>query len=393
MPADDRWISGNVSRIAISAIKEMAMLSAGIEGAASLAWGLPSFRTPAHIRQSVERELEADPDIGKYALPDGLPALRRLVAETHLAATGIGVDPHRNVIVTAGNMQGLNALFHVVIDAGDEIIVTDPGFASHFQQIRLCGGNPVFWALDESRGWRLDPDRLEELVTERTKAIVLVTPSNPTGTIFAEDELRRVGELALAKGLLILLDDPYSHFTYENGDRFFNLASVPELVDHLAYLFTFSKTYAMSGWRLGYMIVPEALKRQALKVHDATLICTPRISQVAGLAALGEEPVHLQEFEAVLDRRRSLICERLDRLAHVFEYVRPEGAYYVFPKLVAEHADSRAFAIRLLNEAGVTVTPGSAFGPTGEHHVRMAYCVPDETIELAFDRMDRYFGR
>jgi aminotransferase len=103
--------------------------------------------------------------------------------------------------------------------------------------------------------------------------------------------------------------------------------------------------------------------------------------------------VHLQEFEAVLDRRRSLICERLDRLAHVFEYVRPEGAYYVFPKVVAEHADSRAFAIRLLNEAGVTVTPGSAFGPTGEHHVRMAYCVPDETIELAFDRMDRYFGR
>jgi aminotransferase len=392
MLAETVGISGNVSRISISAIKEMAMRCANIEGAASLTWGLPSFTTPAHIRRRVARDLEEDPDIGKYALPDGLPALRRLVAKTHLAATGIAVDPDRNVVITAGNMQGLNALFHTFIDAGDEVIVTDPGFASHFQQIRLCGGHPVFWSLDESRGWRLDPDMLEKLVTERTKAIVLVTPSNPTGAIFTEDELRRVGELALAKGLLILLDDPYSHFVYENGDRFFNLASVPELVDNLAYLFTFSKTYAMSGWRLGYMIVPEHVKQHVLKVHDATIICTPRISQIAGLAALGEEPVHLSEFDAILDRRRRLICERLDRLTHVFEYVRPEGAYYAFPKVLADHTDSREFAIRLLNEAGVTVTPGSAFGPSGEHHVRMAYCVSDETIDLAFDRMEQYFG-
>ncbi len=387
------WVSRCVSEISISAIKEMAMRSAKVEGAASLAWGLPSFRTPEHIRRAVENQLETDPDIGKYALPDGLPALRQAVAEQHLASTGIAADPDRNVMITAGNMQGLNALFHAIIDPGDEIIVTDPGFASHFQQIRLCSGEPIYWRMDESQGWRLDVEALPALVSDKTKAIVLVSPSNPTGRIFSEEELRRVGEIAKAHDLLILLDDPYSHFTYENRDIYFNLSSVAELSEHLVYLFTFSKAYAMSGWRLGYMILPEPLKRQVLKVHDATIICAPRISQVAGIAGLTEEPVHLREFEQALSRRRSMICERLDALAHVFEYVRPEGAYYVFPRIIADHENSVAFSIKLLEQAKVTVTPGSAFGPTGEGHVRMAYCVDDEIIEKAFDRLDKYYGR
>jgi aspartate/methionine/tyrosine aminotransferase len=255
----------------------------------------------------------------------------------------------------------------------------------------LCGGKPVFWPMDEAAGWSLDVDALDALITPRTKAIVLVSPSNPTGRIFTEQELRRIGEIARVRDLMVLIDDPYSHFVYENRDRFFNLASVPELADHLAYLFTFSKTYAMSGWRLGYVILPAFLKREVLKVHDATLICTPRISQVAGIAALSEAPVHLEEFERVLSRRRDLICARLDAVPHVFDYVRPEGAYYVFPRLVAPHEDSVEFCLRLLEEARVTLTPGSAFGPTGEHHVRMAYCVEEETIDLAFDRIERRF--
>jgi aspartate/methionine/tyrosine aminotransferase len=387
------WVSRCVSGIKISAIKEMAMRSAKVRGAASLTWGLPSFKTPEHIRHAVERRLESDPEIGMYSLPDGLPELREVAAKAHSAATGIEVDPDRNVMITAGNMQGLNALFHVLINPGDEIIVTDPGFSSHFQQIRLCGGEPVFWKMDESLGWRLDVDSLPGLITDRTKAIVLVSPSNPTGKIFSEAELRRVGEIALERDLLILLDDPYRHFTYENRDRYFNLASVAELTDHVAYLFTFSKAYAMTGWRIGYMIVPEQLKREVLKVHDATIICAPRVSQVAALAALTVEPRHVTEFERILAGRRALICERLDRVAHVFHYAKPEGAYYVFPRIVAEHDDSVEFSVRLLEEAKVTVTPGSAFGPTGEHHVRMAYCVAEETIEKAFDRIEAYYGR
>jgi aspartate/methionine/tyrosine aminotransferase len=386
------WVSKTVSGIAVSAIKDMAIRAAKIEDVASLTWGLPSFETPESIRRAVARLLDSDPDIGKYTLPDGLPAFRRAAAEAHRTATGVQVDPDRNVTITAGNMQGLNALFHVLINPGDEIIVTDPGFASHFQQIRLCGGKPVYWRLDEARDWRLDPDALPALITSRTKAIVLVSPSNPTGKIFSEADLRQVGQIARERGLLILLDDPYCHFCYENRERFFNLAAVPELSDHVVYLFTFSKAYAMTGWRIGYMVLPEALKKEVLKVHDATIICAPRISQLAALAALSEEPVDAREYEQILWRRRSLICERLDRVAHVFQYAKPEGAYYVFPRIMAQHEDYFEFCLRVLDAARVTLTPGSAFGPTGEHHVRMAYCVSEATIQQAFDRMEQYFG-
>ena len=386
-------ISGNVSNIAISAIKEMAIASSQIPDAASLAWGLPSFRTPDHIRGAVALRLEQDADIGKYSLPDGLPQLRDAVVDTHFRATGIQVDRDRHVVITAGNMQGLKTLLHVMIDPGDEVVVTDPGFASHYQQIRLCGGTPVPWQLDEPSGWSLDLELLPGLVTERTKAIVLVSPSNPTGKIFGESDLRRVGEIARSHNLLVMLDDPYHHFTYENKEKYFNLASVADLSQHIAYLFSFSKTYAMSGWRLGYMILPERLKYEALKVHDATIICAPRVSQIAGLTALREPPLHLETFEQILAQRRALICKRLDRVRHVFEYKKPEGAYYVFPKIVAKHKDSVEFAFRLLEQARVAVTPGSAFGPSGEHHVRMAYCVAEETIDLAFDRIEELFGR
>jgi aspartate/methionine/tyrosine aminotransferase len=377
----------------VSAIKEMAMLSAQTEGAVSLAWGLPSFRTPSYIREGTAERLANDPEAGMYALPDGLQELRQLVVRHHQMETGVEVDADDNVMITAGNMQGLNTLFHVLIDPGDEIIVTDPGFASHFQQIRLCGGNAVHWPLIEEKAWRLDVEGLSGLISERSKAIVLVTPSNPTGKIFSKEELLQVGEIARRHHLLLLLDDPYRYFTYENEQKYFNLASEPALSEHIVYCFTFSKTFAMSGWRLGYMILPAALKREALKVHDATIICAPRISQIAGIVALQGKAEHLHEFEHILAARRELIMRRLDRVPHVFDYIRPEGAYYIFPRITAPQRDSYAFSLDLLNAAKVTVTPGSAFGPSGEHHVRMAFCVAEEVINTAFDRIEAYFGR
>ncbi|MBE9564555.1 MAG: pyridoxal phosphate-dependent aminotransferase [Proteobacteria bacterium] len=384
-------VSTYVHDTRISAIKEMAMLSAKVEGAASLTWGLPSFRTPEYIRRGVERYLDEDVDAGKYTLPDGLAELRELVVEKHLHRTGIEVDADENVLISAGNMQGLNTLFHTMMDPGDEVILTDPCFASHIQQINLFSGTPVYWPLDEEDNWSLDIELLPELITDKTQAIVIVSPSNPTGKIFTEDELLRVGEIARQHDVLLIIDDPYSDFVYDNGDKYFNLASVEELKEHLIYLYSFSKSYAMSGWRLSYMVMPAELKREALKVHDATMICAPRISQLAGIVALSQPSDHKQEFSRILNTRRELICQRLDNIPHVFSNQKPEGAYYVFPKIIAAHEDSRQFSIELLNNAGVTVTPGSAFGPSGEHHVRMAYCVDEETINLAFDRIENYY--
>ena len=384
-------VSTNVHETRISAIKEMAILGAKVDNAASLSWGLPSFRTPDYIRQGIKQYLDENLDAGKYTLPDGLPELRELVVEEHKVSTGIDVDADENVLISAGNMQGLNTLFHTMLDPGDEIILTDPCFASHIQQINLFSGKPVYWPLDEDNNWSLNIDLLPDLITDRTQAIVLVSPSNPTGKIFTEDELIRVGKIAKQHDILVIIDDPYSDFVYDNGDKYFNLASVEELREHIVYLYSFSKSYAMSGWRLSYMVMPAELKREALKVHDATMICAPRISQLAGIVALSHASDHKQEFSKILHVRRELICERLENVPHVFANQKPEGAYYVFPKITARHNNSREFAIELLNESRVTVTPGSAFGPSGEHHVRMAYCVNEDTINLAFDRIENYY--
>ena len=384
-------VSSYVHAAEVSAIKEMAMLGARVEGAASLTWGLPSFRTPDYIREGVKNSLDRDPDAGKYTLPDGLPELRQLAVEKYRSDTGIEVSVADNVMITAGNMQALNTVFHTMLDPGDEIILTDPCFASHIQQIILFNGKPVYWPLDETDNWSLDIESLPRLITDKTQAIVLVSPSNPTGKIFSEQELRRVGEIALQHDILVIIDDPYSDFTYENQQKYFNLACVERLREHMVYMYTFSKAYAMSGWRLAYMILPAELKREAMKVHDATMICTPRISQLAGIAALSQPSNHKQEFQAILTQRRELISERLARVPQVFSWQQAEGAYYMFPRILVEHADSRSFAIDLLNKARVTVTPGSAFGPSGEHHVRMAYCVDEDTINLAFDRIESYF--
>lgn len=367
------------------------MLSAKIEGVASLTWGLPSFQTPDYIREGVKHALDNDVDAGKYTLPDGLHELRTLVAARHRAETGISVDADANVMISAGNMQGLNTLFHTMLDPGDEIILTDPCFASHIQQINLFSGTPVYWPLDEANNWSLNVDQLPDLISKKTQAIVLVSPSNPTGKVFSREDLIRVGEIAKQHNVLLIIDDPYSDFIYDKAQDYFNLASVAELSQHIVYLYSFSKAYAMSGWRLSYMIMPAELKREALKVHDATMICAPRISQLAGIIALSQPSDHKREFLTILNARRTLISQRLAGVPHVFSNHIPEGAYYVFPKILVEHTSSKDFAIDLLNRAKVAVTPGSAFGPSGEHHVRMAYCVDEDTINLAFDRIERYF--
>ena len=373
-------VSDKASRLWLSGIKEMAMLSARVDDAASLAWGVPSFATPEYIRQGVSEQLKSDSDIGKYALPDGVRELRQLVARKHKLDTGISVDADDHVMITAGNMEGMYTLLQVITNPGDEIILTDPCFASHIQQIYMCGGTPVYWRLDESNGWRLDIEALPALINRKTKAIVINSPSNPTGKVFSKQNLLRIGELAKQHGLLIIIDDPYSQFTYENHGRYFNLASVVELFENIAYLYSFSKAYAMSGWRLGYMILPAVLKRQAIKIHDLNMICTSRVSQAAGITALTGDAHHLAEFEGAFASRRELICQRLDAMPHVFDYIKPEGAYYVFPRILAEHASARDFCLDLLNKAKVTLAPGSAFGPSGENHVRMAYCVTEDTI-------------
>ena len=294
-------ISDRSCNLEMSAIKQMSILNAKVPDAASLAWGLPSFRTPVPIRTATKQALENDPKAGMYALPGGLPELCVAAAREHEHRTGQCVDPDKQVMISAGNMEGLQTLFHAIVDQGDEVIVTDPGFVSHIAQIRFNGGVPVFWPMNEARGWDLDIDALPELISPKTKAIVLVNPSNPTGAILSRRTLQGAARIARAHGILIIIDDPYSHFVYDNRDRFFNLASDPSVADCIAYLFTFSKAYAMSGWRVGYMVV---ISRPTI---DRTM--SSFVREAIGVGAMTLRPSRRTAASSQIVSSSSILCE------------------------------------------------------------------------------------
>jgi aspartate/methionine/tyrosine aminotransferase len=352
--------------------------------------GEPDFGPPECVKRSLETALNAG--YAKYTETAGISVLRNAISQKLSDQHKYEIKPDQ-IIVTPGGRFGLFLAVSNEIAPGDEVIIIDPSYPAYSDLVKTVGGRPIHLPTYLEDGWNPDCNHLECLVNDTTSMIILNSPSNPTGKIFSRENLLRIGDIARAHDFMVLIDDPYSCFTYENSDRYFNLASVAELSDNVAYLFSFSKAYAMSGWRLGYTVLPAGLKRQLIKVHDMNMICAPRVSQAAGIAALSSDDQHLDAYRSAFSRRRELICQRLDALAHVFSYNKPEGAYYVFPKILADHANSRDFCLELLNKTGVALAPGSAFGPSGENHVRMAYCVPDETIEQAFDRMETHFGK
>ena len=384
-------ISARVRSMAVSAIKEMSLLAMEIPGTVSLAWGLPSFETPLAIRQRIAEELLSNPDIGKYAPPPGLPALKAKIAERLGREKGIPADPATEILVTAGGMQALMMSFMTILNPGDEVLLTSPGFSSHYEQITLAGGVPVGVPLVEEEGWRLDLKAFERAITKRTRAIVIVNPANPTGTLFQEAELRRLADLAREHDLYIVTDDPYEVYIY-SAEKKFNVRSLPEARDRVISCYSFSKEFAMTGWRVGWIFAEEGIINQMLKVQDSFVICAPTISQIACLIALeGSYEPTLAMVEEMRERRE-IICSRLDALSDLFAYQKPEGAYYIFPRVLPrELQDSVDFCVRLMREAKVVVVPGNAFGPTGEGHIRMSYCMSREQINEAFDRIETWW--
>jgi aminotransferase len=387
-----KGISERVRGLTVSAIKEMSILALDKPDTINLAWGLPSFETPLHIREGVREALLSNPLIGKYAPPPGLNQLKRLLAERLQRDKGVTADPGHEIMVTAGAMQGLMMIWLTILNAGDEVLVTSPGFSSHYEQIGLAGGVAVGVPLVEQEGWRIDIEAYRQAITPRTKALIIVNPSNPTGTFFPEADLRALDELALEHDLFVITDDPYEFISY-NGQRPFSLLSIPELRGKVISCFSFSKEFAMTGWRVGWIYAAEGIINQLLKVHDAMVICAPTISQIAATIALQGSYEATHGMVRELTSRRALVCERLDRLPDLFSYHKPDGAYYIFPKL--EHPkfqDDMEFCIKLLAETGVVIVPGSAFGPTGAGHIRISYCVSEEELASAFDRIEKWWA-
>jgi aminotransferase len=265
-------------------------------------------------------------------------------------------------------------------------------YSTHIRQVQIASGTPVLVPLIEDSGFSLDIGAVKRAVNEHTKAIMFCSPSNPTGTVFSENALRQLASIALENNLIIITDEAYEYFFFDNHAHF-SIASLPEMARNVISCFTFTKTYAMTGWRIGYLHAHEEWIPQIKKAHIPFAICAPVASQYAALAALNGPQDCVNEFKNHYRSARDLMCERLDALKEYFSYQKPGGSYLMFPRILAEEGkDSTAFCKKLLREAKVSTTPGIAFGPTGENHMRLSFCVPEEVINRAFDRIERYFS-
>jgi aminotransferase len=384
-------VSDRVNKIPRSAIHEMTRLSMQVKDPVSLSWARPAAGSPEHINEGACQAIKAGLVSG-YSASIGVPELREAIVEKLKRDNNIKADPSE-VMVTVGAIEGLSAAVMALLDPGDEVLIPSPNYSTHAQQVLLASAVPVYVPTIEEDGFSLDIDAFRMAVNEKTKAIMFCTPSNPTGAVFEEEELKALGKIALENDLAIIVDESYEYFTFD-GVKHFSLASFPELKERTVSCFTFTKTYAMTGWRVGYVLAKAEWVTQMLKAHIPFTICAPVVSQYAALAALQGPQDCVAEFRKKYLDLRDLTCERLDRLSSVFEYQKPKGSYCMFPKILHKDGyDSLSFCKKLLLEGKVSTTPGVAFGPTGEGHLRITFCDSREAINKAFDRMEEYFGQ
>jgi aminotransferase len=356
---------------------------------AFLSWAKPTVDTPEHIKEAAVKAIQ-DGLVGGYSESSGLPQLREAIVQKLDRDNQVKTNP-KQIMVTVGAIEGLAAALMAVVDPGDEVILPEPTYSTHIRQVQMASGKPVLVPLIEEQGFKLDLPAIKRAVTPRSRAIMFCTPSNPTGTVFPEDDLKQLAEIALKHDLMIITDEAYEYFIFDDH-KHFSIASVPEMHKNVISTYTFTKTYAMTGWRIGYLHAHEELIPQITKAHIPFCICAPVVSQYAALAALQGPQDCVEKFKNHYLATRNLMCERLDRLNHVFTYQKPDGSYLMFPRiLIDEGGDSTAFCKRLLREGRVSTTPGIAFGMSGQSHLRLSFCVPEKTINKAFDRMEDFF--
>lgn len=381
-------------KINLSPIKQIELMASKIPDVISLAQGIPSFDTPEVIKKATIKALNKGL-VAKYSLTYGLPELRETIEEK-LAEEGMYYDFENEIVVTAGSIEAITASLITIIDGKkNEIILFSPSYTSYGEAVKVAGGKPVFANLDEKNGWAIDFNSLEKKITANTAGILFANPNNPTGTIFTKEDLLQIAELAEKNKFYIITDEVYKDFLYgEDGthEPLFSLAQIPELRKRVIRVFSLSKAYAMTGWRIGFVHSDEEIIREIVKVHDAMVTCAPVISQYAAIAALDFADKDIEYFRKEYTRRREITMAHLDELSEFFAYQKPNGAYFVFPKLLPPR-DSWEFAHDLLAKAHVAVVPGAAFGPNGEGHIRISFGRTEKDINRAFERIHAYFKK
>ena len=384
------FIADRVKNIQVSAIRQMPILASKIPNVISLGQGIPDLKTPKYIRDGVIDLLKNSKEIGKYSLQPGLPELKREIARRLSEKASGKIDPEKQICITAGAMEALAIAISSVVETGDEVLVFNPGYPSYVEQIIFAGGKPV--AVDLNEKWELDINKLRQAVTLKTKAVIVCNPSNPTGALLSQEDLQAIAQIAKKYNLIIISDQTYEFLVYE-GKTAPSFLKYKSVRDQLIVCSGFSKEFAMTGWRVGYLYAPAKILEQAEKIHDAFVICAPTISQYAALIALTQKPKNAKsEIKADLEKKRVVICARLDKLDDLFSYQRPEGAYYILAKYKKTKLNSWDFALKLLHEAKVIAIPGGAFGSRGERHIRFSYGASVKHINQAFDRIEKWNG-
>ena len=353
--------------------------------------GEPDFPTPEYIVQAAV-DACLDPRWHRYTPAAGLPELRAAIAEKTLRDSGLAVTAGQ-VLVTNGGKQALYNAFAALLDAGDEVLLQAPYWTTYPESIRLAGGVPVIVPSDDSTGYRVSVADLEAAVTERTKVLVFVSPSNPTGAVYPPEQVREIGEWAAQRGLWVVIDEIYEHLVYGDAQFASMPTLVPELADRCLVVNGVAKTYAMTGWRVGWLIGPTDIVNAAINLQSHSTSNVANVSQVAALAAVSGDLSAVEEMKVAFDRRRLLITGMLEAIDGV-RCPLPEGAFYVYPSVAglmgrtlrgARIESSAQLAGMILDLAEVAVVPGEAFGTPG--YLRLSYATADADIVEGVARM------
>lgn len=344
--------------------------------------GQPDFDTPANIKEAAKKAL--DQGVTAYSSNYGDIRLRRAIAEKLERMNHLNVDPTKEIMVTCGGEEAVAAALFALLEKGDEVLIADPSYIPYSSLTKIAEAEPVYVPLDEKNGYCFDLEKLEAAITNKTKLLILCTPGNPTGTMMDEESLRKLAEICCRHDILVLADEAYEQVLYD-GNKHISIASLPGMWERTITVQSFSKTYSMCGWRIGYLVAPAELVRIVVRAHQTVAMNACSFGQLGALEALTGPQDSLYAMLAEFDRRRLLLYNGLKELG--IPCSRPQAAFYLFPDIGEFGMDSFTFAELLLDKYGVATVPGVEFGKNGENHLRISYATSFEDCQMGLHRI------
>ncbi|MBR5124309.1 MAG: aminotransferase class I/II-fold pyridoxal phosphate-dependent enzyme [Clostridia bacterium] len=380
----DRVLPRSIVEMPSSGIRKFFDILDSMTDVTALTVGQPDFVTPWKIREAGIESLET----GKtyYTSNAGTLELRREISKYMNRRFGLTYDPANEVIVTVGGSEAIDMAMRTILQPGDEVIIPTPCFVCYEPLCKLTGAVPVIVETRNEDKFKLTPELLESAITEKTKMLVLAYPNNPTGAIMDAEDLEKIAKILREKQIIVLSDEIYAELTY--GRRHVSIASLPDMWERTVVVSGFSKAYAMTGWRLGYICAPASLAKQMLKLHQYAIMCAPTTAQLAAITALRDCDEDVAMMTAEYDRRRRLIYNGLRDIG--VESFEPEGAFYIYPHIGKFGLTSEEFCEKLLYEHKCAIVPGVAFGKAGEGFARISYAYSVKHINQALERMEAF---